>query len=270
MDIPILFEDGEALVINKPAGLPLDRARAGGAALDDYLPTLKLGFAREPVAVHRLDRDTSGCLLLARNPKALKRFGAAFEARQVTKRYLGVVAGSVAGEAGTIDLALTKISSAEAGWRMILAKKGKPSVTHWKVLARRDGLTLVEFRPETGRTHQIRVHALHGLGAALLGDPVYGEGSDSRATRTMLHAAGLVVQRDNKPPIRAHAPLPADFQALGFVDPDDVAIEAAHAAEDAAAACAVLGMEEPGNAPVPEPAVDLAGRSAEEPGDEHG
>ena len=255
MDIPILFEDGEALVINKPAGLPLDRARSGGAALDDYLPTLKLGFAREPVAVHRLDRDTSGCLLLARNPKALKRFAKAFEERQVGKRYLGIVAGPVAENSGTIDLALTKISSAEAGWRMILAKKGKPSVTHWKVLDRRDGLTLVEFRPETGRTHQIRVHALHGLGAALLGDPVYGsgEGADGKGVgRTMLHAAGLVVRREGKPAIVAHAPLPADFRALGFVDPEDVAIAQAHAAEDAAAARAVLGGDHPEDAVTPE------------------
>ena len=268
MDIPILFEDGEALVINKPAGLPLDRARAGGAALDDYLPTLKLGFAREPVAVHRLDRDTSGCLLLARNPTALKRFAKAFEDRLVGKRYLGVVAADVVGDSGTIDLALTKISSAEAGWRMILAKKGKASVTQWKVLDRRNGLTLVEFRPETGRTHQIRVHALHGLGAALLGDPVYGSGEG--ANRTMLHAAGLVVRREGangaKPPIIAHAPLPADFRALGFVDPEDLAIEAAHAAEDAAAALAVLGVDAPGDELTPEQASDLAG----EPGDERG
>ncbi len=264
MDIPILFEDGEALVINKPAGLPLDRARAGGAALDDYLPTLRLGFAREPVAVHRLDRDTSGCLLLARNPKALKRFAKAFEDRQVGKRYLGVVAADVAGDSGTIDLALTKISSAEAGWRMILAKKGKASVTHWKVLDRRDGLTLVEFRPETGRTHQIRVHALHGLGAALLGDPVYGDGQG--ASRTMLHAAGLVVRREGKPPVSAHAPLPGDFRALGFVDPEDVAIAAAHAAEDAADARAALGGDEPG----PEATSEPTDETADEQGHEHG
>ena len=79
---PILFEDGEALVIDKPGGLPLDQPRAGGPSLEDHLETLRFGFQRPPAPVHRLDRDTSGCLLLARNPKALKRFAAAFEARQ--------------------------------------------------------------------------------------------------------------------------------------------------------------------------------------------
>lgn len=221
MDLSILFEDAEALVIDKPAGLPLDRPRAGGICLEDRLDELKLGFQRAPLPVHRLDRDTSGCLLLARNPKALKRFSAAFEARLVEKRYLGIVAGAVAGDDGTIALALTKISSAEKGWRMIPAKKGKPAVTHWRKLAERDGLILVEFRPETGRTHQIRVHAAAGLGAPLLGDPVYGTGATGAlpgAQRTMLHAAGLTVPRAGKPPIVAVAPLPADFAALGFDD----------------------------------------------------
>ena len=212
--ISILFEDGEALVIDKPAGLPLDRPRAGGACLEDRVDELRLGFVLAPVPVHRLDQDTSGCLLLARNAKALKRFSAAFEARQVEKVYLGVVAGKVAGDEGTIELALTKISSAEKGWRMIPAKKGKPSITHWRKLEEREGLTLVEFRPETGRTHQIRVHAASGLGAALLGDPVYG--SPKGAGRTMLHAARLVMQREGKPPIEANAPMPADFVNLGF------------------------------------------------------
>lgn len=218
---PILFEDGEALVIDKPAGLPLDRPRAGGASLEDRLDALRFGFQRAPAPVHRLDRDTSGCLLLARNPKALKRFAAAFEARTVEKRYLGVVAGPVTEAEGTIALSLSKISSASEGWRMIVARKGKPAVTHWRRLAERDGLTLVEFRPETGRTHQIRVHAEHAFGHALLGDPIYGTGAgrDRGAGRTMLHAAGLVVQREGKPPIVAQAPLPADFAALGFSDP---------------------------------------------------
>ena len=214
--IPVLFEDGEALVIDKPAGLPIERPRAGGACLEDRADEFRLGFARSPVPVHRLDTDTSGCLLMARNPKSLKRFNAAFEAREVEKVYLGVVAGPVEADEGTIELALTKISSAEKGWRMIPAKKGKPSITHWRKLAERDGLTLVEFRPETGRTHQIRVHALAGLGAPLLGDPVYGAGPVASARRTMLHAAELTVPREGKPPVHAVAPLPADFAALGF------------------------------------------------------
>jgi tRNA pseudouridine32 synthase / 23S rRNA pseudouridine746 synthase len=212
----ILFEDAEALVIDKPAGLPLDRPRAGGECLEDYLDSLKLGFQRPPMPAHRLDRDTSGCLLLARNPKALKRFALAFEERRVEKRYLGVVRGVPDAREGTISLSLSKISSAGEGWRMIPAKKGKPAVTHWRKLGERDGLTLIEFRPVTGRTHQIRVHAASGLGLPLLGDPVYGDGKG--AGRTMLHAAGLAVAREGKAPVVAAAPLPADFAALGFAD----------------------------------------------------
>ncbi len=215
-DIPILYEDGEALVIDKPAGLPLDRPRAGGPSLDDRLDELRLGFQRRPSPAHRLDRDTSGCLLLARNPKALRRFAMAFEQRLAEKRYLGIVAGEPAQDSGTIDLALAKVSSEAEGWRMIPARKGKPAVTHWRALARADGLTLIEFRPETGRTHQIRVHAASGLGMPLLGDPVYGEAKGAR--RTMLHAAGLVIAREGKTAITAQAPLPADFLALGFGD----------------------------------------------------
>jgi tRNA pseudouridine32 synthase / 23S rRNA pseudouridine746 synthase len=214
--IPILFEDGEALVIDKPAGLSVDRPRAGGPSLADHLTELRLGFQRDPMPVHRLDTDTSGCLLLARNPKALVRFARAFEERAVEKRYLGVLAGELSDQEGTIALSLTKISSAEKGWRMIAAKKGKPAVTHWRKLAVAGGRTLVEFRPETGRTHQIRIHALAGLGMPLVGDPVYGD--KRTGLRTMLHAAELVVPRDGKPSIRAIAPLPADFAALGFRD----------------------------------------------------
>jgi tRNA pseudouridine32 synthase/23S rRNA pseudouridine746 synthase len=219
-DIPILFEDGEALVIDKPGGLPLERPRAGGVSLSDRLSELKLGFQRDPAPVHRLDTDTSGCLLLARNPKALKRFAAAFEQRLVGKRYLGILAGVPSAEDGTVELALAKISSAAAGWRMIPAKKGKPSITHWRLLAENDGRALVEFRPETGRTHQIRVHAASGIGVPLLGDKVYSEGQSRTggAWRTLLHAAGLDVPREGKPPVSATAPLPADFVALGFSD----------------------------------------------------
>ena len=216
MDIPILYEDGEALVVDKPGGLPMDRPRAGGPSLEDHLDDLRLGFQRPPVPVHRLDADTSGCLLLARNPKALKRFAAAFEARQVAKRYLGILAGIPEAKQGTIELALAKISSAAEGWRMIPAKKGKPALTQWRVVAESGARALVEFRPVTGRTHQLRVHSASGIGIPLLGDPVYGDGKG--AWRTMLHAVALEVQRDGKPPIAAAAPWPAEFAALGFTD----------------------------------------------------
>jgi tRNA pseudouridine32 synthase/23S rRNA pseudouridine746 synthase len=218
MNIPILYEDGEALVIDKPAGLPVDRPRKGGPCLDDHLDSLKLGFLRRPVAVHRLDTDTSGCLLLARNPKALARFNKSFEERLVGKTYLAILAGHPPGSAGTIELALAKISSAEKGWRMIPAKKGKAAVSHWEMVAELGPHALIRFRPETGRTHQLRVHALKGLGASLLGDPVYGAGAAAGAKRTMLHAESLTVTRPGKTPIEAHAPLPADFRALGAQD----------------------------------------------------
>ena len=214
MNIPILYEDGEALVIDKPAGLPIDRPRRGGECLEDHLEQLKLGFQRPPSAVHRLDTDTSGCLLLARNPKAHKRFAAAFEAQAVSKVYHGVLAGIPAQQEGRIELSLAKISSAEKGWRMIPAKKGKPSLTDWKVIATQGGCALVEFHPATGRTHQIRVHAASGIGIALLGDPVYG--SKAGAPRTMLHASAITVAREGKTDIAAVSPLPADFLALGF------------------------------------------------------
>ncbi|MBA4164905.1 MAG: RNA pseudouridine synthase [Erythrobacter sp.] len=214
--IEILFEDGEALVVNKPAGLPLDTPRRGGLALADQLDQLRLGFQRPPVPVHRLDTDTSGCLLLARNPKALSRFGRAFEERQVEKSYLAILDGIPQGESGTIALSLAKISSKDKGWRMIVAKKGKPAITHWQLVKVIGARSVIRFRPETGRTHQIRVHALAGLGAPLLGDPVYGAGKG--VGRTMLHAESLRVIRPGKEDIVAHAPLPADFIALGISD----------------------------------------------------
>jgi len=111
---------------------------------------------------------------------------------------------------------LSKISSAEKGWRMIPAKKGKPALTQWRVVAEAAGRALVEFRPVTGRTHQLRVHAASGIGIPLLGDPVYGDGKG--AWRTMLHAVALEVAREGKPPIVATAPFPPEFAALGFAD----------------------------------------------------
>ncbi len=208
----VLFIDGEALILDKPAGLPVDAPRDGSMSLENHLSSLTFGFQRWPLPVHRLDRDTSGCLLLARNPKAHKRFAAAFEAGTVTKRYIAVVGGVPEEEEGTIALSLKKVSSQSQGWRMIAAKAGKAAVTHWRKLAVRDGRAFIAFTPETGRTHQIRVHAEHGLGFGILGDPVYGDGVGPM----LLHSRFLSIPRGGKPAVEATAPLPATFLAAGF------------------------------------------------------
>lgn len=209
----ILFLDAEALVIDKPAGLPVDPPRAGGLSLDNHLASLTFGFRRWPSAVHRLDRDTSGCLLLSRNPKAHARFQQAFEAGSVLKRYLAVLDGVPSAENGTIDLPLAKVSSAERGWRMTGDPRGKAARTDWRVLREHGGRALVEFRPATGRTHQIRVHALEGLGIAVTGDPVYGA---AHKAGMMLHAAALTMPRTGKTDVAAEAPWPPRFREAGF------------------------------------------------------
>jgi tRNA pseudouridine32 synthase/23S rRNA pseudouridine746 synthase len=203
----ILFIDAEAIVIDKPAGLPVDEPRRGGDSIASRLDELRCGFARVPVAMHRLDQDTSGCLLFARTPKARAAFQKAFEARQVEKYYLAVVGAELADEQGVIDLPLAKISSAEAGWRMVADKGGHTAVTNWRRLAVRDGSTLVEFRPVTGRTHQIRAHAREAFGSGIVGDRVYGIPGGPM----LLHASRLVVPREGKKTIDVTAPLPDYF-----------------------------------------------------------
>lgn len=210
--VNILFEDAEALVIDKPAGLPVDRPKDGTRALADMVDELRFGFARPPGIVHRLDRDTSGCLLLARNHGAHRRFSAAFAEGAVQKTYLAVLEGVPEADEGVIDLGLSKISTALDGWRIIPAKKGKPAVTRWMKLDVRDGRALVRFEPQTGRTHQLRVHAASGLGLPIVGDPTYGLPRGSQTELPMLlHASRIVVPRRNKPAIDAAAPLPERF-----------------------------------------------------------
>jgi tRNA pseudouridine32 synthase/23S rRNA pseudouridine746 synthase len=203
----ILFIDAEAMVIDKPAGLPVDTPRRGGDSVVERLGELKQGFQRPPTPMHRLDQDTSGCLLLARSPKARSALQKAFETRQVEKYYLAVVDGEIAEDAGTIDLALSKKSSEKAGWRMVSDPKGDKAVTHWRKLEVRDGRTLVEFRPVTGRTHQLRVHAREAFGRGIVGDRVYGVPGGPM----LLHASRLVVPREKKPAIDVAAPLPEHF-----------------------------------------------------------
>ena len=203
----IIFIDAEGLVIDKPAGLPVDEPRRGGDSIAAKLDELKCGFKRPPAPMHRLDMDTSGCLLLARTPKARATFQKMFEARWVEKYYLAVVGSEIADSDGVIDIPLAKRSSAEAGWKMVGDPTGQTATTHWRRLAVRDGSTLVEFRPVTGRTHQIRAHAREAFGSGIVGDRVYGIPGGPM----LLHASRLVVPRDGKPAIDVTAPLPDHF-----------------------------------------------------------
>jgi tRNA pseudouridine32 synthase/23S rRNA pseudouridine746 synthase len=217
----VLFIDGEAIVIDKPAGLAVHPGSRTKESLEDYLRHFRFGFQRPPLPVHRLDRDTSGCLLLARNPKAHKRFQRAFEDRKVTKTYLAVLAGVPDAEQGIVDMPLGKTSSEEAGWRIVHDASGKASISHWQRIAVKEGRALVLFTPETGRTHQLRVHAADGIGIPIAGDPVYGPSTDSEQAYRgpmLLHARSLRLEREGKPPVEATAPLPPHFLAAGFDD----------------------------------------------------
>jgi tRNA pseudouridine32 synthase / 23S rRNA pseudouridine746 synthase len=214
LDQRILFIDAQAMVIDKPAGLPVDTPRRGGDSVAARVKELKLGFQRPPTPMHRLDQDTSGCLLLARSPKARSSLQKVFEARLIEKYYLAVLDGEVEQHEGVIDLALGKKSSAEAGWRIVADPKGDQAITHWRKIAARDGRTLVEFRPVTGRTHQLRVHAREAFGRGIVGDRVYGVPGGPM----LLHASRLVVPREKKAAIDVSAPLPNYFGDWGDAD----------------------------------------------------
>jgi len=203
----ILFIDAKALVLDKPAGLPVDAPRRGGDSIAARLDELKCGFKRPPTAMHRLDTDTSGCLLFARTVKARAFFQQAFETRSVEKYYLAVVASEIAEEQGVIDIPLAKVSSAEAGWRMVADDHGLTATTRWRRIHIHGGSTLVEFQPLTGRTHQIRAHAREAFGRGIAGDRVYGVPGGPM----LLHASRLIVPRSGKDMIDVTARLPDSF-----------------------------------------------------------
>ena len=181
----VLLLTPDLLVLDKPAGLAVHSGPRTPLSLDQALDTLRMGRRERPQPAHRLDRDTSGCLVLGRDVRAVRRLGALFAEGAVEKTYVACVVGDLA-DAGEIDAPLAKISSAAAGWRMVVDANGKPAMTRWQVLMRAEGLTLVELRPATGRTHQLRVHLAH-IGAPIVGDPVYG----AAGSAMRLHASRL-------------------------------------------------------------------------------
>ena len=209
----LLYRDGLILVVDKPAGLPVHAGPKGGANLEDYLDALRFGLPNPPHLAHRLDRDTSGCLVLGRHKKALRRLGKLFESGQVEKVYWAVVEGRMAEPAGRIELPLRKRSTQARGWWMepAPAGEGQRAVTDYRVLAEAGDCSLVECRPRTGRTHQLRVH-LASLGHPIRGDAVYGSARPGEAL--LLHAKSLGLPLyPSRPPLVIEAPLPARFVA---------------------------------------------------------
>jgi tRNA pseudouridine32 synthase/23S rRNA pseudouridine746 synthase len=205
---PVLHEGRGFVVVDKPAGLAVTPGPRTPVSLE-------LALERRPGArlrpVHRLDRDTSGCLVLAGRTSLHRRLATAFAEGRVEKEYWAVLDGEVVADAGVIDAALAKVSSREAGWRIIVRADGRPARTGYRVLARIGGRSLVRFRPETGRTHQVRVHATL-LGAAIVGDPVYGQG---QAGGMLLHARAIGLPMEDGL-LRVEAPVPERFRRAGF------------------------------------------------------
>ena len=204
----LLYRDGLILIVDKPAGLPVHPGPKGGPTLEDGLDALRFGLPDRPHLAHRLDRDTSGCLVLGRHKKALRRLGKLFEAGRVAKTYWAVVEGEPLEPTGTIDLPLAKLSTAKRGWWMTVDREnGRPAVTDYAVLAAAGGRTAIALRPKTGRTHQLRVH-LAAIGCPILGDPVYG---DKAPTAPMhLHARAIALPLyERRDPVSATAPVPA-------------------------------------------------------------
>lgn len=210
----LLYRDGMMLILDKPPGLAVHAGPAGGEHLMQYLDALRFGLPRAPELAHRLDRDTSGCLVLGRHRKALARLGELFASGQVEKIYWAVIVGSPPAESGTIDRPLKKLERRN-GSRMVVDDRGQPSVTDWRVLGRTERLSWIEARPRTGRTHQIRVH-LASQGWPIVGDTLYGRGTaDLVSPHLHLHARSVMVPfKAGKPPIGATAPVPPHMQAL--------------------------------------------------------
>ena len=191
VDLPILYEDDDVIVVNKPSGL-LTHAKGG---LSDE-PTVaeiirpKTSFATDtdrPGIVHRLDRDTSGLLIIAKNPESAAHLQRQFAERTAKKTYIAITDGKPKLNAAKIDLPIGRNPSAPSTFR--IDPNGKPAQTTYHVLTENDTQSLVELKPTTGRTHQLRVHLTH-LNAPILGDRVYGKSSDCRM---MLHAQKLEI-----------------------------------------------------------------------------
>jgi len=186
----VLYRDGSILVIDKPAGLAAHPGPSTAESLERYLPALRFGIREVPRLVHRLDRDTSGCLVLARHSRGASKLGRLFSSATIKKSYWAIVEGKPPVLDGVIDRSLKKVTRKE-GWRMVPDAGGQRAVTGYRVLGASDGLTWLELSPETGRTHQLRVHCA-AEGFPVLGDSLYGRVETTRIP-LHLHARSVTI-----------------------------------------------------------------------------
>jgi tRNA pseudouridine32 synthase/23S rRNA pseudouridine746 synthase/23S rRNA pseudouridine1911/1915/1917 synthase len=225
----LLYRDGLMLILNKPAGIPVHLGPGKGEHLEMYLDALRFGLPKPPALAHRLDRDTSGCLILGRHAKALRRLGGLFANGRIGKTYWAIVHGRPPHPEGVISLPLRKRSDQKHRWWMMVAEAGEEgaqeAVTGYRLMGESEGKSWLEFTPRTGRTHQIRVHG-EAIGCPLVGDPVYGPtGGIARGKEFLqpsekgvmtspdgplqLHSRAIEVPLyPSKPPIRVTAPPP--------------------------------------------------------------
>jgi len=225
-DIPVavVYEDDDLLIVDKPAGLVVhpSAGHAGGTLVNALLGRAGaaeyggIAGVRRPGIVHRLDRDTSGLLMVARHDAAQASLMAQLKARRVKKTYLALVHGSVAAAVGRIEAPIGRDPKHRT--RMAVVPDGRPATTGYRVRERFAGWTLLELDLVTGRTHQIRVH-LDAIGHPVAGDPVYGTGTSRRGPeglgRMFLHAWRLeLVSPSSDRLIRAEATIPPDLEAI--------------------------------------------------------
>ncbi len=216
--MPVVYEDNDIIVVNKPKGMVVHPANGNpdGTLVNAILAMCKdslsgIGGEIRPGIVHRLDKDTSGLLIVAKNDEAHMNMSKQIQERKVTKKYIALVRGVVAEDEATIDLPIAR--STKDRKKMAVDPKGKNAVTHFKVLKRYDNYTLLELKIDTGRTHQIRVHMSY-IGHPVVGDEVYSNGKNEFCVQgQMLHARYLQFKHPiTGKELSLEAPIPEYFE----------------------------------------------------------
>jgi RluA family pseudouridine synthase len=220
----ILYRDALILVLDKPSGIAVHTANGGVNNLERYFSALQFGLPNPPTLGHRLDRGTSGCLILARHREAARRLGVLFKENLIKKSYWAIVKGIVEQDEGRIDLPLSKQSPSRKHWWMkVDNENGMQAITDYRILGRGDDTTWIELTPQTGRTHQLRVHCA-AIGHPIFGDYIYDTSEETQKHQPLfLHARSIEIPLyPKKAPISVEAPPPNHMQnalkECGYLD----------------------------------------------------